>query len=207
MSPCRSRRACGSRPVVGSSRNTTSGKLTNASASASRWRWPPDSVSNGASALSISAKRSSSGSGADRRRVEPAIQRQRLTRGDLVLQRGGLQRGADLLLHLARPLPRVDPAHLQPARVRFAQPDQAFDGGRLAGAVRSEQAENLARLDLEADAVDGGDAVVLFPEVVNDDVWHGDRGTRYRGYIRAAWTCAGAGSSSRPPAGRRRAAI
>ena len=38
----RLRRACGSRPVVGSSRNTTSGSCTSASAIASRCCWPPD---------------------------------------------------------------------------------------------------------------------------------------------------------------------
>ena len=38
----RERRAAGSRPVVGSSRNTSSGSLTRASATANRWRCPPD---------------------------------------------------------------------------------------------------------------------------------------------------------------------
>ena len=163
-------------PAVGSSRKTSSGLLTNASASASRCRWPPDSVSNGASALSTSANRSSSGCGAARRRVEAAEERERLARRDLVLQRRGLQRRADLLLDVARPPPRVDAADLDRARVRFAQPDQAFDRGRLAGAVRAEQAEDLAGVDLEAHAVDGGDCAVLLSEILDDDLWHGLRG-------------------------------
>ena len=37
----------------------------------------------------------------------------------------------------------------------------------LAGAVRTEKAENFAALDAEADVVDGGDAAVLFREVLD----------------------------------------
>ena len=40
---------------------------------------------------------------------------------------------------------------------------------RLAGAVRPEEAEDLAALDAEADVVDGGDAAVAFREVLNLD--------------------------------------
>ena len=39
--------------------------------------------------------------------------------------------------------------------------------GRLAGAVRTQEPENLAALDAEADVVDGRDPAVLFREVLN----------------------------------------
>ena len=48
-----SRRACGSSPVVGSSRNTISGSLTSAMAIPRRCLRPPESVLNWASALSL----------------------------------------------------------------------------------------------------------------------------------------------------------
>ena len=138
--------------MVGSSRNTSSGWLTNASASASRCRWPPDSESNGASAFSASANRSSS-SAAAAAGVERREQRQRFARRDLVLQRDGLKRRADLLLDGFRVPPRVDAAHFDRAGFRLAQTDHAFERRCLARAVRTEQPENLAVLDLEADAL------------------------------------------------------
>src|SRR5256885_5285756 len=59
---------------------------------------------------------------------------------------------ADPLAHLARVLDHVEPEHARRARGRDQQRDQHLDRGRLAGAVRSEEAEELALGDLEGDA-------------------------------------------------------
>ena len=44
-----------------------------------------------------------------------------------------------------------------------------LDGGGLAGAVGTEQAEALARTDLEVEAVDGDDVTVGFAELAEDE--------------------------------------
>ena len=54
--------------------------------------------------------------------IERCEQGQRLARRDLVLERGGLERGADPLLDVEGMLARVDAADLDAARVRLAQP-------------------------------------------------------------------------------------
>ena len=50
--------------------------------------------------------------------------------------------------------------HLDLARVGLGQALADLDGRRLAGAVRAEQAEALAGLDVEVDPVDGHDVLV-----------------------------------------------
>ena len=167
-STCSSRRDCGSSPVVGSSRNTSSGLLTNASASASRCRWPPDSVSNGASRLWRQREPVEHRLRLLAVAVERAEQRQRLPRRDLVLQGRRLQRGPDLLLDVVWTPARVDAADLDVPFVRLPQADDALDGGRLAGSVGTEQAEDLAVLDLEAHAPRGLDLAVPLPQVPDD---------------------------------------
>ena len=70
------------------------------------------------------------------------------------------------------------------------RPDQHAQRGRLAGAVRAEQADDLASLDPEADAVDRAVAVaVLLDEVVDRD--------RHVGEIRVR--SAGPPATSSPP--------
>ena len=55
------------------------------------------------------------------------------------------------------------------AAVGRQQRGQHAERRRLAGAVRPEQAEDLARLDRERDAVDGGDLAEPDDEVVDED--------------------------------------
>jgi hypothetical protein len=43
-------------------------------------------------------------------------------------------------------------------------------GGRLAGAVRTQEAQDLAALDLKADVIDGRDSAVALREVL--DLYH-----------------------------------
>ena len=53
-------RAAGSSPVVGSSRNSTSGACISALATMTRWAWPPENMSGLSSARSASPNSSSS---------------------------------------------------------------------------------------------------------------------------------------------------
>ena len=55
----------------------------------------------------------------------------------------------------------------------------------LPGAVGPEQAEDLAVLDAEAEAVDGAEVAEALGQMVDFDVEHGDLGRRSRGGGRA----------------------
>ena len=66
-------------------------------------------------------------------------------------------------------LARVDAADFDRARVGLAQTDDALERCRLAGAIGTDQAEDLAILDVEADAARRFDAVVPFLQIANDD--------------------------------------
>ena len=101
--------------------------------------------------------------------VERSEQPDRLARRDAALQRRGLQRGANSLPDLARMPARIDAADLDMPRIRRAQADHAFKGGGLAGAVGTDQAEDLAVFDVEADAARRVDVSVAFLEIANDD--------------------------------------
>ena len=96
-------------------------------------------------------------------------QLQRLARGDLVLESGRLQHDADSLLHLARSPRGVYAGDLNLALVRDAQADDAFEQRGLAGAVRPEQAEDLAFADVQRDAADGLYVTVRFLQAANGD--------------------------------------
>ena len=65
---------------------------------------------------------------------------------------------------------RIDPADLQRPRIGFAQTDEAFDRRCLAGAIRPEQTENLARVDLEAHAAHCLHGAVALHEIADDNV-------------------------------------
>ena len=101
--------------------------------------------------------------------VERSEQPDRLARRDPALQRRGLQRRANALPHLAGMPARVDAANLDAPRIRRAQADHAFEGGGLAGAVGTNQAEDLAVFNVEADAARRVDVAVAFLEILNDD--------------------------------------
>ena len=101
--------------------------------------------------------------------VERSEQPDRLARRDAALQRRGLQRRANALPHLARMPARIDAADLDVPRIRRAQADHAFKGGGLAGAVGTDQAEDLAVFNVEADAPRRVDVGVALLEISNDD--------------------------------------
>src|SRR4051794_31156903 len=64
---------------------------------------------------------------------------------------------------------------------RRDQAEQHPQHRRLAGAVRAEQADHAARLDLKADAVDGANRAKLLGERVNGEIEHARDSCRRRG--------------------------
>ena len=146
------RRDCGSRPVVGSSRNSSSGSPTRAQATASRCFWPPESLPTQASAFSSSDTRRDGLVGVEAAAVEAAEQRERLADGQLLGEARLLQRDADAFPDggvVAAPAQAED---LDLAGGRGEQPFEDLDRRGLAGAVGAEQAEALARLDGQVEA-------------------------------------------------------
>ena len=155
-------RACGSRPVVGSSSSSSSGSLISERAIVTRRFMPPDSGSTRLLARSVSCTKSSSS--AVRRRhlgardVEvAAVQHEVLLDGELAVELVALGHDAD---------PGPDPPAVD-GRVETEDPQLAVGDRRdaadhahrrrLAGAVRTEEPERLARCHLDVDAVDRGE--------------------------------------------------
>ena len=143
------RRACGSRPAVGSSRNTSSGRPTTAIASESRCCWPPDSRRYAVRPADPSPRRSTRAADVERVRVQ---------RGHVPQHLLGLDAGVDpaLLEHHADPWPqgarvaaRVEAEHPDAARVGPAVALAGLDGRGLARAVRPEDRGDRAGLDGE----------------------------------------------------------
>ena len=99
-----------------------------------------------------------------RQRLERRLQPQVLAAGEQRVERGLLQRGADHLAHL-RPLRRhVEAADARRAGGRRQQRRQHQHGGRLAGAVRAEEAVDLAVVDGELDPVDRPRPLLELPD-------------------------------------------
>jgi hypothetical protein len=61
-------------------------------------------------------------------------------------------------------VPRIEIEHPDLARVRPPVTLEDLDRGGLAGAVRAEQTEHLARVDRQRQTVDGAHAAVLLAE-------------------------------------------
>ena len=126
------RRACGSRPAVGSSSTSRAGRLTSARARNRRCRCPPESVAKGTSALSSRSKRARSSSPAKGSRVERAEEIQGLARSNLVLQGGCLELSAHEPFRLGRMRPQVQTVDLNRAGIGLPQSEDTFEGGGLA---------------------------------------------------------------------------
>ena len=105
------RRACGSRPVVSSSRNATRGLPTNASAMNSRCFCPPDSLPNRGVALVLQPPLQQQLPPVAGFCVERGVQIQRLPHLEVVRQLRVLQLDADLLAQRAPVLDRVETEH------------------------------------------------------------------------------------------------
>ena len=167
-----SRRACGSRPVVSSSSTATLGLPTSASAIDSRCFCPPDSRRNWVSSLSVRLQGVDQLPPVGRLAVEGAVQLHRLADLELVGQLALLQLRAEQLPQLTGVASRVDATDPDGPAVRGAQPLDTLDGRGLAGPVGPQDAEDLARLDGEADPVHRGVVAVALDEAVYLDDCH-----------------------------------
>ncbi len=106
--------------------------------------------------------------------LPPGIGRQSPQRGQVaeLLGRGQLTEVArlarqegEVAMHIGRPQPAVEPIDLGPAGRRPEEPEQAPDGGRLARAVRTEEAEDLALIDRQVDLLDPASRAVALGQV------------------------------------------
>src|SRR2546425_8895501 len=91
-------------------------------------------------------------------RRPPPIQRRpeidRLPHLDPLLQLRLLELHADAILQFVDVAERIEPEHRDSAAIGHAQSLDALQRGRLAGAVRSDQSEDLAIVDLERHLID-----------------------------------------------------
>ena len=120
-----SRRAAGSSPWVSSSRNTSRGRFTSASARNSRWRCPPDSVPKRPAQQPSSRHTAASARQSTHVAGQPREQPQRLADPQPVRQRRRLQLRAD-----QRPQPR---ARRAPGRAQHPRPVPASRRAAPAG--------------------------------------------------------------------------
>ena len=168
--------ACGSRPEVGSSRIAICASFIRISASPSRWRMPRENVATRRSVTSASPtwrERSIDLLFALRplESHQPRGIAQVLGGREIVVEADLVGQIADLALHLQRLAHRIMAEHAGLPVRDVAQAEQHQDGGGLAGAVRTEQPENLTARHLERDAFDDGRPVVAFGEILRfDDV-------------------------------------
>ena len=145
------------------------GRLTSASARNRRCRCPPERVAKGASAFP--PERSAA---EVLRRQMPEVERaeeiERLARGNFVLQRGGLQLGADEQFRLYGLRPEVQSVDPNRTCVGHPQSEDTFESGGFARAVRADQGEDLACRHFETDLAHRLTGALPFAQA-----GHGDR--------------------------------
>jgi len=108
--------------------------------------------------------------------VVPGELAQLLRDGEVLVHGRGLEHNADPSSPAEAGCLGVRPEHLDLAGIPPTVALEDLDGRRLAGSVRSEQAENLAGADLEVDALDRFEVVVRLRQAANaDDRCHGRR--------------------------------
>ena len=156
-----SRRDCGSTALVGSSRNSRSGLCSTVPASARRCFWPPDSVP--ASCLRCWPKPEALDELVDARPrlrarhvVHGGEEREVLVDREVFVQRELLRHVADAALQRLGVARDLVAEHVDLAGGRVQQAAEHADRRRLAGAVRPEEAVDLAPAHREIEAVDGG---------------------------------------------------
>src|SRR5580692_859961 len=134
-----SRRAAGSKPVVGSSRNSTCGRPVRARARSSFRCWPPESwVARWPGVREVAA-----------------VQAQALGDGQAGFRPGFLQHDTDPGAPLATCLPGVGAQHADLAAGAAPVAFEDLHGAGLAGAVGTEEGEQLATEHLEAKPGEG----------------------------------------------------
>ena len=178
------RRDCGSRPVVGSSRNSTSGSPTSAKATARRWRCPPDSFRP----RSTASPRAASRPAAFRREralvIEAPEQAHRFLDRQPVEETRLLQRHADALAQPVRSsMAQVRPSSSTVPDGRRNQALEDLHRGGLPGAVRTEQTEALAATHLQIEPVHRDHVGVLLDQVF--DANRGVHGASAQHYSRS----------------------
>src|SRR5262249_31607434 len=154
------RRLCGSRPVVGSSRKKKRGRWISPRAISSRRRLPPGYVPP---PLSRHAHRPPAGRSSPARcspalrptpykraaspppdAIEARVEIEALERGEIPVHGVGLRNHPDRAAHLAGARNHVVPHHERPAGRRLEERVQHADQGALSGPVGAEDAEDLA---------------------------------------------------------------
>ena len=101
--------------------------------------------------------------------VEHGVELQVLIGREPVVERGVLEDHADRLPHAGRLGGDVVAGQLGPAAGRPEQGREHVDGRALAGAVRAEEAEDLALVDLEIDGIDGPEGAEVLAEFRHHD--------------------------------------
>ena len=101
--------------------------------------------------------------------VVAGVEAQALADGEVELRRGLLQDDAEAVAPAAAGVARVGAEHLDVAGGGVAEALEHLDGGRLAGAVRAEQGEDLAARHVEVDAADGLDGAVGDAQAAHGD--------------------------------------
>ena len=98
-----------------------------------------------------------------------------LEHGHVAVDRRVLGQVADALAHLERIVEHVVSGDHRPARRRRQEAGEDLHRGRLAGAVRAQEAEHLAAPHVERNLVDGSGMSVVFGEAfdLNHQVRHG----------------------------------
>ena len=166
MSVRRSLRPMGSRPEKGSSRMSRSGSLIRAWARPRRWIIPLENLRSFRSSWPLRPTRwiraaILSWSTAAGRSKSDGGEAEQLAGGEVVVKIGVLGKEADAAPRRRRPGGLAVDQDL--AGVRGQQSHDAFDGGGLAGAVRPQEAVDLALFHVEVDAFQ--DRVFLEKEI------------------------------------------
>ena len=101
--------------------------------------------------------------------IERSNDVEELARGQRFVQRGRLGNVSDPPLHLERMRHDVESGHPRASRRRLDHPGQQFDRRRLAGAIRSEEAEDLSRLHMDGQRVKRDAVAVLSGQILGVD--------------------------------------
>ena len=170
------RRECGSSPVVGSSRKSSSGSPTRAQASDSRCFWPPERVRTRAPGLLGQADAGERLGRVEAAGVEAAEEGEDLADLELLGELRLLQLDAEPRAQRAAVAPPALAEHLDLPGARREQPLEDLDRRRLARPVRPEQAEALAGRHREVEPVDRHElAVALDQSAALEGGRHGRR--------------------------------
>ena len=166
------RRACGSSPVVSSSRTTTRGIADHGQRDGQALLLAAGEVLVAGPGLAAQAQPLHQRDGVGGALVEGGEEGERLADGELVGQAALLELHAEHLAQRVAVASRVEAEDGHLAAVGAAQAGHALDGGGLARAVRAEDAEDLALLDGERHVVDRDVRAVPLVEVCDLDDLH-----------------------------------